>query len=413
MRDHFEERTGKKIILKHISNIVNKVNKTKKTDNLEKLVQKLKVTGSEVEIFHDGDSNLQALFYQDAEMQRVFATFPEIIFVDATYKLNDRRMPFYVMMVEDSLGQSEVAAIALVNSEERAVLQQLIHCFKENNQAAGKTKVIMADKDINERDVFKSELPNAMLLICQFHVLRSFNREITTEKMGISSAQRHTALELLQKLVYCNSETDYEASLEEVKRKCSRQINEYIINNWHEIRHEWVFGLKLCDGSLMNTTNNRLESFNQKLKQVINLYSCLEVFFEKFLSLINTVRNERDHKGSVEVMKVSVRTACLNSESAEVKYLNHLTGYACKFVLQQLSKAKQITNLNGTSTDSRLMDDEIELCTESCNCNVNKSMGLPCKHIFKLYIISWTFLQILLDLTTYVLNKPGSYLEFF
>jgi hypothetical protein len=109
-------------------------------------------------------------------MQRMFSAFPEIIFVDATCKLNDMRMPLYVMMVEDSLGQSEVAAVCLLNSDEKPIIVLFVRCFKENNPAFVNTKVIMADKDINERDVFKNEIPNAVLLICQFHVLRTFSR---------------------------------------------------------------------------------------------------------------------------------------------------------------------------------------------------------------------------------------------
>lgn len=165
------------------------------------------------------------------KMQRMFSAFPEIIFVHATCKLNDMRMPLYVMMVEDSLGQSEVAAVCLLNSDEKPIIELFVRCFKENNPAFVNTKVIMADKDINERDVFKNEIPNAVLLICQFHVLRTFSREISTEKIGISIAQRHTALELLQKLVYSISEEEYEITLEQVRTTCPRQIYEYIINN--------------------------------------------------------------------------------------------------------------------------------------------------------------------------------------
>jgi len=45
MRDHFEEKTGKKIILKDISNIISKVNLSRKSEDLESLVNKLKKTG--------------------------------------------------------------------------------------------------------------------------------------------------------------------------------------------------------------------------------------------------------------------------------------------------------------------------------------------------------------------------------
>ncbi|XP_076116154.1 uncharacterized protein LOC143083747 isoform X4 [Mytilus galloprovincialis] len=382
MRDHLQDKTGKKVILKDISNIISKVNASKKSDNIESLVSKLKKTGSVVEVFHDLNNQVQGVFYQDEEMQKIFSAYCDIIFVDATYKLNDLRMPLYVIMIEDSLGQSEVAAICLLNSEEKPVLQHLIKCFQKHNPDSSGIKVIMADKDIVERDVFKEEFPDASLLICKFHVLRTFNREITTEKMGISSAQRYVALELIQKLVHSSSEEDYNANLKLIETTCPRQIFNYIDTNWHNIRNEWVLGLTYFEGSLMNTTNNRIESFNQKLKQVIKLYSGLDLFFENFISLIGTLRNERDYKGSVEIQKVPVHIKAMNTTSAEYKYSQLLTGYASYFVIDELKKARKMETIFKTTNSTSHSDDDMELNTNSCTCNFRKSMGLPCKHIF-------------------------------
>jgi len=51
----------------------------------------------------------------------------------------------------------------------------------------------MADKDMAERNVLAEKIPNAVLLICLFHTLRTFRREITTDKMGINAV---TVLEI-------------------------------------------------------------------------------------------------------------------------------------------------------------------------------------------------------------------------
>ena len=67
----------------------------------------------------------------------------------------------------------------------------------------------MADKDIGERDVIKQHLPNAAVLICLFHTLRSLQREIMCEKMGISSGQRCLCLEIVQKMAYTTAESQY------------------------------------------------------------------------------------------------------------------------------------------------------------------------------------------------------------
>ena len=49
----------------------------------------------------------------------MFSNFPELLLIDATYKLNDLRMPLYIMMVVDGNGESEIVALWIVASEDR------------------------------------------------------------------------------------------------------------------------------------------------------------------------------------------------------------------------------------------------------------------------------------------------------
>ena len=39
-------------------------------------------------------------------------------------------------------------------------------------------------------NAFRTQLPDASLMICLFHTLRTFKRETATDKMGITAAQR-------------------------------------------------------------------------------------------------------------------------------------------------------------------------------------------------------------------------------
>jgi len=57
-------------------------------------------------------------------------------------------------------------------------------------------------------------------------------------------------------------------------------LEEAELSSWDCIKEEWVVGLKqLCHFN--NHTNNRLESINQKFKQVISRFSTLPQFFLK------------------------------------------------------------------------------------------------------------------------------------
>ena len=53
-----------------------------------------------------------------------------------------------------------------------------------------KVKVVISDTDMTEKNVMKSEMPEIHLQICLFHILRTFGREITPEKMGITSSEK-------------------------------------------------------------------------------------------------------------------------------------------------------------------------------------------------------------------------------
>ena len=59
------------------------------------------VLGSVVEIFRRSENEFTGLFFQDSTMQVCFSAFPEVLLFDATYKLNDRRMPVYIFLSID------------------------------------------------------------------------------------------------------------------------------------------------------------------------------------------------------------------------------------------------------------------------------------------------------------------------
>ena len=132
-------------------------------------------------------------------MKQAFDAYPEFICLDATYKLLELGFPVYLMVCEDANGQSEIIAVCLLASEDADSIRWMIEVFKKYNPRSKDICVVMADKDIKERDVLKACLPNTSVLICLFHTLRSLRREVTCDKMGISSGQRILCLELLQK----------------------------------------------------------------------------------------------------------------------------------------------------------------------------------------------------------------------
>ena len=135
-------------------------------------------------------------------------------------------------------------------------------------------------------------------------------------------------------MCYSINDEDYQKQYNLFLKAAPIHVANYFNKNWHTIRNEWVMGNKCHSGNFLNSTNNRVESFNGKLKSVIDHHSSLEMFLEGLLSIIYVLRNERDHKVVLSVQKRKFHNYELNS--AECEYLKHLTPYAGEYAVKQL-----------------------------------------------------------------------------
>ena len=78
-----------------------------------------------LEVFVDTNDVLNGIYYQDEHMQDVYSKYPEILFIDVTHKLNDLRMPLYVLLVEDGNGESVIVAVSLVLHEDACSIRKI------------------------------------------------------------------------------------------------------------------------------------------------------------------------------------------------------------------------------------------------------------------------------------------------
>lgn len=62
---------------------------------------------------------------------------------------------------------------------------------KAGNEKWCESKVIISDEDFAERSVFKEKFSLAPMQICLYHVLKNFDREVTTKKRNITEEQKN------------------------------------------------------------------------------------------------------------------------------------------------------------------------------------------------------------------------------
>ena len=115
------------------------------------------------------------------------------------------------------------------------------------------------------------------------------------ENMGITADERNRCLVIFTKLIYSRSSEEYDANLQSLKDAKFKSVTSYFHENWHPIRHQWVTCFKDDSFSLGETTNNRLESTNAKIKSVCSKHGSLLQFFTEFFAVLGALRNERKH----------------------------------------------------------------------------------------------------------------------
>ena len=73
------------------------------------------------------------MFYQDKHLKNKFISFPELLLVDATYKLNNLRMPVFVQLIVGGNGESEIVSIYVAVNEEAETISALVRIFQNHS----------------------------------------------------------------------------------------------------------------------------------------------------------------------------------------------------------------------------------------------------------------------------------------
>ena len=211
-------------------------------------------------------------------MRQIFQKFPEVLLVDGTYNVNSVGMPLYCLMAEDGFGKGRVVFYAAISQEDAAHLQKMINMFKEENSNWSSTQVVVIDKDFTEWNILKVEFPNVAILFCQWHVIKALHKKICD--LDISKDQREPLKKLLHQLTYSAGDEEYTTIKQKVFDISNKQFEEYFLKNWESCKCMWVSYMRDEYMHLANTTNNRLESHNQKLKDLTQHSSSLCEMFK-------------------------------------------------------------------------------------------------------------------------------------
>lgn len=225
-------------------------------------------------------------------------------------------------------------------------------------------------------------LTDVSLQLCVNHTIWTFRQEVTCEKMLISCSERDTCLAILRDMAYSSNELMYNHNLERLEAVGCGQVLEYIRSTWHDIRSQWVEGLKEQHLTFGETTVQRLESVGVKMKGVCCEIASLQQFFMEFRTFLSSMRAERTHRAMM--MLTRKPTAAVPDDL--LPYRDCLTPYAFRIVHQQYTDSLSL----GTCSE---VDENIDTYVFAsatgtdttrlgcCSCRIYTSRRLPCKHL--------------------------------
>lgn len=149
------------------------------------------------------------------------------------------------------------------------MLQWILDTFAKNNARSTSIRVVMELSIV-------SKTFGVPVLICLFHALKAFKMKLLKLKLPQKTAR--WAKECFQKMCYSSNEEEYLNNLNEFEQIGDQPLLNYFNTYWKPCHKDWVRCFKSVCGNYLNSTDNRLESFNGKLKSVIKPYSSMQSY---------------------------------------------------------------------------------------------------------------------------------------
>ena len=145
------------------------------------------------------------------------------------------------------------------------------------------------------------------------------------------------------------------------------------------MKNKWVQFERCKHLNFNNRTNNRLESYHQKLKSEVPRNASLHVMFDNILLVLETLNNEVSHRQFQSAMK--------QAYSPEFPHLQkNLTPFAFSHAISELDKAFALECQVCDHCVTVLDDSERVVRGSSCDCTVFVSKCLPCRHVMASHI---------------------------
>jgi MULE transposase domain len=181
------------------------------------------------------DDIINIIYIQTGEMKQSFSYFPEVLLMDTTYSINNRRMPLVNFLSMDGYGNGIVVAYCFVADERQETIEAAVTMFAHCNvQPVQKTVTVVVDKDYGEIASIEKVLPRVHVHLCRFHVMKTF------KSATIDEPKKFELRTLLNQMIYCTTAASYAKLHEKMAHLSTTSFLAYFDKNWHKCTQAWT-----------------------------------------------------------------------------------------------------------------------------------------------------------------------------
>ncbi|KAG6580146.1 Zinc finger SWIM domain-containing protein 3 [Phytophthora cinnamomi] len=241
---------------------------------LKDLLQAIRQSdGSDVLVIQDQMDVTCGIVKQTKVQKLMFERWGDTITMDFTHGTNNLGYHLGSLVVTTATGRGFPVVDFICLNQRAPMLTTILGYFQEKNPGWRLISSIVIDKDFVEWRVLKTLLPDAKVLLCQFHAISYWKKVMQRAPYKVKLSERDELLNLMIKTLYSTTETGYDSSYAVLKQYCEDNKKQaffsYFEKSWDSCRDMWANFARGKFFTAGNTTTNRIESNCNQVKMLL------------------------------------------------------------------------------------------------------------------------------------------------
>lgn len=330
----------------------------------------------------DGDTVVAICTPLMARAHQLIHESGELVFIDSSGNMDRHCNRVFLLMTHSNAGGIPLG-IGITTSERQDCITAMLEMFKTvcpttgfyGRQPQNGPLVIMTDDSASERNAVQSVWPQAVVLLCTFHVLQACWRWLWNARNGISKQDRPQLLNVLRGLVNALTEAEcqsiYSAYQVSAVSKEYPQFAEYLGALWDRRKEFCVAFRKPLPVRGVNT-NNFVESGMRILKE--NVFERTRAF--NVVQLFDFLVTRYDNYMKKRLLDVAHQRRPVSAA--------HVSLHSDQCVPKDDTRKVDDNIYAVRSGSKRDVEYTVDMSVQSCECDA-MLMRRYCKHLIAVY----------------------------